>query len=171
MEVEGDVSEIKVLTSYTRIEILKKLSERNYTVSELSRILELSKPTILHHIRILENAGFVQRVDDERKWVYYTLTERGKIILRLRRIKLVLSFLLITLPVALILSLLRTLKVAEKTPKAVMKIQTETSVTPKALGGGFELSLELILFLLLILVILVYFLVNRKIKKFETQKM
>ncbi|MDK2781469.1 MAG: hypothetical protein PWR13_497 [Archaeoglobi archaeon] len=110
MEVEGELREVKALASSTRIEILKKLSERNHTVSELSRALNLSKPTILHHMRILEDAGFIKRVEDGRKWVYYQLTERGWMILKLRRLKLILSVLLILLPLAILISFLNSLR-------------------------------------------------------------
>lgn len=158
MEVESDLSEIKALASSTRIEILKKLSERNHTVSELSRILNLSKPTVLHHMRVLEAAGLIRRVDDERKWVYYQLTEKGRVVIRLRRIKLLLSILILALPVALLTSLLMSMRVKEL-PKAA----GDRAVS--ALGSS-EPLFWMILLISLLLVLLAYFIVERRLKHF-----
>jgi len=164
MEVEGELREVKALASSTRIEILKKLSERNHTISELSRALNLSKPTVLHHMRILEDAGFIKRVEDGRKWVYYQLTERGKMILKLRRIKLVLSAMLFILPAALLLSFLNSLKMGAPIRKASEAVSYD--LTSEL--GGFEISFELIFALLFIITLLAYLLVRKKLKVLET---
>lgn len=164
MEVEGELREVKALASSTRIEILKKLSERNHTISELSRALNLSKPTVLHHMRILEDAGFIKRVEDGRKWVYYQLTERGKMILKLRRIKLVLSAMLFILPAALLLSFLNSLKMGAPIRKASEAVSYD--LTSEL--GGFEISFELIFLLLFIISLLAYLLVRKKLKSLET---
>lgn len=164
MEVESELREVKALASSTRIEILKKLSERNHTISELSRALNLSKPTVLHHMRILEDAGFIKRVEDGRKWVYYQLTERGKMILKLRRIKLVLSAMLFILPAALLLSFLNSLKMGAPIRKASEAVSYD--LTSEL--GGFEISFELIFLLLFIISLLAYLLVRKKLKSLET---
>jgi DNA-binding transcriptional ArsR family regulator len=44
----------------------------------------------LHHLKILENAGYVRRVDDGRKWIYYELTDSGKFLVRWRKVKVIL---------------------------------------------------------------------------------
>lgn len=89
-EVEESIENIKVLANKTRISILKNLSKRNYTVSELSKVLNLSKPTVLHHTKILESAGYVRRVEDDRKWVYYEITSSGESVLRWKKLKTIL---------------------------------------------------------------------------------
>ncbi len=75
-EPEIPADDFKIFTDKTRVSILKILNERRYTTSELSRMLNLSKPTVLYHIKILENAGYVRRIENGRKWIkwiYYEL--------------------------------------------------------------------------------------------------
>ena len=83
--------DFKPLSSKSRITILKLLNKRKYTLSELSKILGLSKSTVFHHLKILEEFGYVTRVEDGRKWVYYSLTERGKSVIKWKRIRIILS--------------------------------------------------------------------------------
>ena len=47
--------------SETRIKIIKKLLNREIHISQLSRELNISKPVISRHIKILEKAGLIQR--------------------------------------------------------------------------------------------------------------
>ena len=49
------------LSSESRIKILKKLAHKEIHLSELSRELNISKPVISRHIKILEKAGLVKR--------------------------------------------------------------------------------------------------------------
>jgi len=65
------------LFTTARSRILIELRNRPYTVSELSKITGYSKPTLSYHLDKLCEAGFVQRIDDGRKWVYYKITEKG----------------------------------------------------------------------------------------------
>ncbi len=90
-EPEIPVGAVKPLTNQTRIKILKLLNKRRYNISEISKLLELSKPLVLYHIRILEDAGYVRRVENGHKWVYYELTDVGKAVLKWRKIKIVIS--------------------------------------------------------------------------------
>ena len=69
------------LASETRIEILKNLSKRRMTLTELSERLNMSKTTIKEHLDRLIEAGLVERVNESRKWIYYELTEKGRKIL------------------------------------------------------------------------------------------
>ena len=71
---------MKLLFSKTKIEILKKLNERNYTVSELSKILGKSKSTISEHLNALYKMGLVDK-ESHSKWVYYKITTKGKKVL------------------------------------------------------------------------------------------
>ena len=71
---------MKLLFSKTKIEILKKLNERNYTVSELSKILGKSKSTISEHLNALYKMGLVDK-ESHSKWVYYKITNKGKKVL------------------------------------------------------------------------------------------
>ncbi len=92
-EIEEPIENIKVLTDKTRISILKNLTKRNYTISELSKLLNLTKPTVLYHMKILEGAGYVRRIESNRKWVYYEITSSGKSVLRRRELKIILPLL------------------------------------------------------------------------------
>jgi len=79
----------KPIINQTRMKILKLLRKRRYNISEISKLLELSKPLVLYHIRILEDAGYVRRVENGRKWVYYELTDVGKAMWKWLRIKMI----------------------------------------------------------------------------------
>ncbi|PIN99289.1 MAG: hypothetical protein COT90_00225 [Candidatus Diapherotrites archaeon CG10_big_fil_rev_8_21_14_0_10_31_34] len=70
--------EFKALSSDTRIEIIKLLNERNYTLSELSSKLKMSSPTIKQHLELLVNSDLIKQQDEGRKWKYYSLTRKGK---------------------------------------------------------------------------------------------
>lgn len=70
--------EFKALSSETRIEIIKLLNSRNYTLSELSTKLKMSSPTIKQHLETLVHSNLIQQKDEGRKWKYYSLTRKGK---------------------------------------------------------------------------------------------
>ncbi len=73
--------EFKALASGTRTDIIKLLNERNHTLSEMSKKMELTAPTVKQHLSVLENAGLIQQNDEGRKWKYYSLTRKGSKIL------------------------------------------------------------------------------------------
>jgi len=82
-ELRLNQKELKTLLSNTRMRILRSLKERRKTVTELGRELELSKSTVYEHLTKLLEIGFVRKVDNQnRKWVYYELTEKGQTFLR-----------------------------------------------------------------------------------------
>jgi ArsR family transcriptional regulator len=63
----------KALSDEKRIRILKLLTVREMCVCELMIALDVTQPNLSHHLRILENQGFVNR-RKEGKWAYYSLT-------------------------------------------------------------------------------------------------
>lgn len=69
------------LASPERIRVLRALGERNMTGTELAERLFLSKSTAFKELSRLEEAALVARVEGNRKWVYYRLTETAKRIL------------------------------------------------------------------------------------------
>lgn len=81
-EVKLGRTEFKALSSDTRTQIIKFLDERNYTLSEISKKLELSAPTVKQHLEILENSEIIIQIDSGHKWKYYTLTKKGKILIK-----------------------------------------------------------------------------------------
>ncbi len=61
------------------------------TVTDLSNLLNLSKPTLLEHLEKLQTAGLVKRVDEGRKWIYYVLSDKGRKILHPERVAITLA--------------------------------------------------------------------------------
>lgn len=83
-----DQDAFRALASQVRIKILKSLDERQMTVSDLSKKLSLSKSTVHKHLDTLSGAGLVTKSDDERKWVYYKITSKGRKILHPENVKI-----------------------------------------------------------------------------------
>ncbi|MCQ4153338.1 MAG: winged helix-turn-helix domain-containing protein [Archaeoglobi archaeon] len=114
----------------TRLQILLKLKERPYTISELSKILGFSKTTASYHLERLQAGGLVERVE-RGKWVYYRITERGLKSLQIRVLAslIFLSCALISAIVAIVQGLHRIKEagMAEITKKVT---PTATEVTP-----------------------------------------
>src|SRR5437867_9732057 len=85
-----DQESFRALASDVRVEVLKRLDARRETVTDLSNLLGLSKPTLLEHLEKLQSAGLVKRVDEGRKWIYYELTDKGRKILHPERVAITL---------------------------------------------------------------------------------
>jgi len=77
-EIRLSSSEFKALASETRAGIIKLLKERNHTMTELSKKLGLSAPTIKQHLTVLGKAELIQELEEGRKWKYYKLTRKSK---------------------------------------------------------------------------------------------
>lgn len=74
--VDRDI--LKALAVETRMDILKELSQGGRTPSDLSKKLDKSNATIVEHLNSLVKVGLIKRVEQPgKKWVFYTLTERG----------------------------------------------------------------------------------------------
>src|SRR5213594_2759344 len=86
-----DQESFKALASDVRVGILKRLDTRRETVTDLSNLLSLSKPTLLEHLEKLQSAGLVKRVDEGRKWIYYELSDKGRKILHPERVAITLA--------------------------------------------------------------------------------
>ncbi|HYU06971.1 MAG TPA: winged helix-turn-helix domain-containing protein [Thermoplasmata archaeon] len=86
-----DQESFKALASDVRVGILKRLDVRRETVTDLSNLLELSKPTLLEHLEKLQTAGLVKRIDEGRKWIYYELSDKGRKILHPERVAITLA--------------------------------------------------------------------------------
>lgn len=82
--MEIDRKTIKALAADTRLEILKSLSNRRKTPSELSKELKLAVSTITEHLNKLEKAGLINRKDTGHKWIYYELTSKGSSLVKPR---------------------------------------------------------------------------------------
>ncbi len=60
----------------TRLRLLLLLREAELTVSELTQILGQSQPRVSRHLRLLCEAGLLQRFK-EGSWVFYRATDKG----------------------------------------------------------------------------------------------
>ena len=62
----------RALGDETRLRILKLLASRDLYLTEIAQLLDLSKPTIKHHMIQLRSAGLVT-ITDSGSVMYYTL--------------------------------------------------------------------------------------------------
>src|SRR5438552_10137196 len=68
---------LKAAGEETRLRILALLAEAELTVSDLTGILGQSQPRISRHLKLLAEAGLVERAP-EGSWVYFRLAEGGE---------------------------------------------------------------------------------------------
>lgn len=62
----------KALSNNVRLEILSLLAERPYCVNALVSQLDVSQSAVSQHLRVLENAGLVNK-NKVGYWVHYSL--------------------------------------------------------------------------------------------------
>lgn len=86
-----DQASFRALASETRIAILRALAEHQMTLTDLAERLGISKPGVMKHLELLQEAGLVLREDAERKWIYYRLTTKGERILDPERTRIALA--------------------------------------------------------------------------------
>jgi ubiquinone/menaquinone biosynthesis C-methylase UbiE/DNA-binding transcriptional ArsR family regulator len=67
---------LKAAGEDTRLRILALLAETELTVSDLTEILRQSQPRLSRHLRLLTEAGLVERFR-EGAWAFFRLGERG----------------------------------------------------------------------------------------------
>jgi ArsR family transcriptional regulator len=64
----------KAVSDPNRVKIMKMLQHKTMCVCELKTALGVAQPTVSKHLKILEEAGFVQ-YSKEDKWVNYSLAD------------------------------------------------------------------------------------------------
>jgi len=67
---------LKAAGEATRLRILTLIAETELTVSDLTEILRQSQPRLSRHLRLLAEAGLVERFR-EGSWAFFRLGERG----------------------------------------------------------------------------------------------
>src|SRR6187401_3377605 len=67
---------LKAAGEETRLRILALLAEADLTVSDLTKILRQSQPRISRHLKLLAEAGLIDRFR-EGSWAFFRLGERG----------------------------------------------------------------------------------------------
>jgi len=75
--VDSLLARLKAVADPTRLRLLVVLARGEFTVSELTRVLQQSQPRISRHLRLLCDAGLLDRLR-EGAWAFYRLAERGE---------------------------------------------------------------------------------------------
>ncbi|MGI9302046.1 MAG: ArsR/SmtB family transcription factor [Gammaproteobacteria bacterium] len=70
------LSGLRAAGERTRLRLLVVLSRAELTVSEISSLLSQSQPRVSRHLKILCDAGLLER-SQEGTWVFYRATDRG----------------------------------------------------------------------------------------------
>ncbi|MGN6551761.1 MAG: ArsR/SmtB family transcription factor [Pararhizobium sp.] len=76
LDLESVVETLKAAGENTRMRLLALLSAGDLTVTDLTEILGQSQPRISRHLKLLREAGLVERYQ-EGAWAYFRLTGEG----------------------------------------------------------------------------------------------
>ncbi len=76
LTVQTSVAVLKAVAEPTRLRVLVLLAQGELNVKDLTRILGQSQPRISRHLKLLAEAGLVERAP-EGSWVYFRLAEDG----------------------------------------------------------------------------------------------
>jgi ubiquinone/menaquinone biosynthesis C-methylase UbiE len=74
--LESLLTMLRAAGDATRLRLLLLLQEAELTVSELTQILGQSQPRVSRHLKLLTDAGLIQRFK-EGSWVFYRAADRG----------------------------------------------------------------------------------------------
>lgn len=91
-QVTIDRNTLKALVVESRLDILKLLVEKPYTLSDISELLKLKKPTVSEHLKVLEESGLIKKEDTKRKWKYYSLTFKGRKLVQPKEVAVMFAF-------------------------------------------------------------------------------
>ncbi len=80
-KIELDKSSFKALSSESRLKIIKILNNKDMRVTDIAEEIDLSKPTVSEHLKKLEKSELIKRKREDKKWVYYGLTDKAKSLL------------------------------------------------------------------------------------------
>ncbi len=86
-ELTVDRKTLKALGADSRIAILKNLSRKKMTQAELATVLGMAAPSVNEHLFQLQSANLVQQIDNGRKWKYYEITQKGRLIVEPTNVK------------------------------------------------------------------------------------
>ncbi len=68
---------MKALSDPNRVKLIKMLQTRVMCVCEVQAVLGIAQPTVSKHLKLLEDAGLVDR-KKEGLWVNYSLTDGSR---------------------------------------------------------------------------------------------
>jgi len=89
-----DRETLKAIAVDTRINILKILSKKSYTLSDIADMLGLGASTVKEHLDILVKANLIKKEKTERKWKYYSLTFKGRRFIEPKEVKVLFAFII-----------------------------------------------------------------------------
>src|SRR3954468_4620958 len=75
-DAERLAARFKALADPTRVAIVNRLAAGECCVCDLNDAFDLSQPTISHHLKLLHEAGILDR-EKRGVWVYYRLNARA----------------------------------------------------------------------------------------------
>ncbi len=73
--MEQLLSGLRALAEHTRLRLLAILFRNELTVSEITYILDQSQPRVSRHLKLMCDAGILDRIQ-EGAWVFYRVTDR-----------------------------------------------------------------------------------------------
>lgn len=77
LNLASAVGVLKAVAEPTRLRVLVLLAQGEHNVKDLTRVLGQSQPRISRHLKLLAEAGLVERAP-EGSWVYFRLAEEGR---------------------------------------------------------------------------------------------
>ena len=77
LNLASAVGVLKAVAEPTRLRVLVLLAQGELNVKDLTRVLGQSQPRISRHLKLLAEAGLVERAP-EGSWVYFRLAEEGR---------------------------------------------------------------------------------------------
>jgi ArsR family transcriptional regulator len=77
LQIQNCVAALKAMAEPTRLRLLVLLASGELNVKDLTRILGQSQPRISRHLKLLAEAGLVERAP-EGSWVYFRLGDGGE---------------------------------------------------------------------------------------------
>ena len=86
-------NDFKTLASETRMNIIKVLDGKKLSLNDISKKTNLSKMTLHEHLEKLIESDFVKKIQRPgHKWIYYTLSWKGKGLVHPENNKVVIMF-------------------------------------------------------------------------------
>src|ERR1700761_8947721 len=76
ISADGAIEILRAAGEASRLRILALLAKGELAVAELTHILDQSQPRVSRHLKLLTEAGLIERFPDGA-WVFYRLTEAG----------------------------------------------------------------------------------------------
>ena len=77
LSLDNVLAGLKATAEVTRLRLLALFTNAELTVTEVTQILRQSQPRISRHLKLLCDAGLIERAK-EGSWVFYRLTEEGE---------------------------------------------------------------------------------------------